>query len=86
LTPFTFTIHTGLTKNGSDIDEANCSRRVLGRRIEKGFLGKPGDLFCGGVVKANATAIAGPEVTYTDELDNIVKDFYKAFEKNLLTD
>ena len=38
----------------------------------------------GGMVKAHATAVAGPEVAFTDELDNIVEDFYKAFE-NLST-
>jgi len=37
----------------------------------------------GNQVKAHATAIAGPEVAYTDELDNIIEDFYKAFEKSL---
>ncbi len=37
----------------------------------------------GNLVKAHATAVAGPEIAYTDELDNIVEDFYQAFEKSL---
>ena len=36
-----------------------------------------------GRLKAHASSVAGPEVAYTDELDSIVNDFYKAFEKAL---
>jgi len=36
-----------------------------------------------GKLKAHVSSVAGPEVAYTDELDDIVNDFYKAFEKAL---
>ena len=34
-------------------------------------------------VKVHASAVAGPEVAFTDELDDIVEDFYEAYEKRL---
>jgi hypothetical protein len=36
-----------------------------------------------GKLKAHASSVAGPEVAYTDELDDLVNDFLKAFEKAL---
>lgn len=36
-----------------------------------------------GTVKAHAISIAGPEIAFTDELDNYVRNFYKEYEKAL---
>jgi hypothetical protein len=78
---------------GVNLTKQNAAAGFLAGELIKGFwinrqtffvevhISTPG----AGVVKAHATAVAGPEVAFTDELDNIVEDFYKAFEKNLST-
>ena len=76
---------------GVTLTKQNAAAGFLAGELKKGFwinrvtyfvevhISTPG----GGMVKAHATAVAGPEVAFTDELDNIVEDFYKAFDKNL---
>jgi hypothetical protein len=78
---------------GVTLTKQNAAAGFLTGELKKGFwinrvtyfvevhISTPG----GGMVKAHATAVAGPEVAYTDYLDNIVEDFYKEFEKNLST-
>ena len=78
---------------GVTLTKQNAAAGFLAGELKKGFwinrvtyfvevhISSPG----GGMVKAHATAVAGPEVAFTDDLDNIVEDFYKAFEKNLST-
>jgi len=34
-------------------------------------------------IRVHATTVAGPQTAFTNELDDIVDDFYKAFENNL---
>lgn len=34
-------------------------------------------------VRVHATTVAGPQTAFTNELDDIVEDFYKSFEKSL---
>ena len=36
-------------------------------------------------VKVHASSIAGPQTAFTNELDDIVEDFYEAYEKRLST-
>jgi len=80
-----------LQNMGMEITRENAAAGFLAAKKVFGFWVNKQTMFMeihlsmpsSGTVKAHAVSIAGPEIAFTDELDNYVRDFYKEYEETL---